>query len=756
MPTRISTRKWSLTLGLALMLACDAGKVGGATASPGDGPPKPEYETTFKEIEDLPNQLTAQVEWAAQPIKDAATLGDEVAALRASLNVDAATFESMCKVAFTDGKIEIGAQAELQDKKAEIEATLAKIKQVGADLVGIPGRVKVAGKNISKMVTGTPGLVLKASKDLSGQISTASGDTKVQLQADLDSVKALPKEVKAEAVELKNQLAGLPAEAKNATTNLLAAFAGKPVANSGGGGAAAAGGSGDAAGGGDASGGAATTEPTPAPAPTASTTPTPAPAASKPAPPPPPPPPPPSAAANAGPANPGTTTRVAMLQSQAKEFESRGDHLSAANRYEEAYFLDITNVAMTFEVGRTAWKAKDCERAMNYLDSFQRRAQKGQHDAQIAQSQTIMRELKTFDCPARTPEDEAAFAESLAIWAKQLSDAGDWGGAAARYAEAYQVVPDDHVFAYHVAIASWEGHECGDAGTYLHHFEKVADPRKHRRELKETKKKIALLDAGECPAWAPGQKDAHARELFSQAQDLERKLDYRGAVDKYERAYVLLPQNHAFAWRIAEAAWLGYDCPTADEYLRKFVAGATDPKLAGDVQKANGYIARIDAAGCPGALWTEAGAAAGGGGDGGSAGGEAPPPLGLQGRRQELLRHGRRHTEPVVAGDGGVRRRCASPSTRLTSSRDPDHVATAAALAGRGHPFHAHLEARAAQAGCESRIVRERPHREHPAGHEGAPCLLDAGHVVQTLVVIVSQGVRAVVDVEHDRRERAR
>jgi tetratricopeptide (TPR) repeat protein len=614
-------RPWpALLLASYLAASCDLAAGGGTTAPA--GPAKPQYEDAFHEIGDMPAQMVAQVTWAAQPIEDAATLGNEVAALKASLAVDSATFEAMCKVAFTDGKIEVGANTELQARKAEIEATLGKIKQVGVDLGGLPGRVKTAGKNLSQMVMQSPSLAMKAANDLKGQIAAASGDTKVKLEADLKAVTGLPGQIKTQAVELKNELTTLPQKAKDATTNLLAAFSGKAVA------------------GGSATAGAASAPAAPAaPAPPAPAPPAPAPVAGQPegvAPaeagrPSGPPPPPSGPAPNTNrppPSDQHKWARIEVLEGEAARAAGRGDHLTAADRFEEAYYLDSGRHILAFRIGQAAWKAKDCKRATEYLDHFSK-VGTTEHARELNQTTDILRELRTFECPARTPEDEAAVAATLTEEATALGAEEDWGGAAAKYAAAYQRLPDDHSFAYHVAVASWNSHECGDAETYLRHFVQVGDPKRHRKELKDARRKIEQLEAGQCPAFGPGEKDRYARFLFMQAQDCEKALDYRDAVGKYERAYFLLPDNHAFAWRIADAAWRGFDCETAGNYARKFISVGTDPRYAADVAQAQRIVGKVDQHGCPNALW----AADPGGAPAGapSAGESGPPPSGEQG-----------------------------------------------------------------------------------------------------------------------------
>jgi MYXO-CTERM domain-containing protein len=612
------TRQLSLALVslLSLSTACDLSAGGGGSTAPAEGPPKPTYERSFDEFADVPKQITAQVEWAAQPIANAAQLADEIAALRARLNIDGEQFASMFKVAFKDGTIEIGAQVELQEAKADIEATLAKAKQVGLDLQGLPGRVKTASKNISSLAMATPKLALKSTQELAGELKVAVGDGAVQIQADIDTVKKLPGEVKTQAVAAKDVLAELPAKAEASTKNLFAAMAGEPYEKQ-------PAPTGDAAGSTDASADTGTVVAGTTTGSTTGTT-TVAGTGTMSAPP----------VGAAGPIAPASiiAARVRTLETSAAAMGGRGDWLSAANAYEEAYVLTPGNQLLAFKIGNAAVKAKDCTRAQTYFARF---VQFGDGDANPNEYQAAkkaMGELKTFACPARTPEDEAALAQTLSLKAQSLGAEGDWGGAALEYARAYQVAPQQHVLAHQVGVASWNAHACGDALGYFEHFNAVGDAKANRKQLREATKYIADAEAGVCKPEEAAQKDALARDLYSQAQSLELALDFVTAAGKYERAYELLPNNHAFAFRIAESFWGGQHCEDAEPHYRAFASFATDPRYAEDLTRTRSILARIDAHGCPNALWnagaagtattattSDTAAPASGGGD------EAPP-----------------------------------------------------------------------------------------------------------------------------------
>jgi tetratricopeptide (TPR) repeat protein len=642
-----------LTASVVLLFGCDVSASGsasaGGTTAP-EGPAKPTYERAFDEFADVPNQMTAQVMWAAEPIDNAILLADEIAALRTELNIDPAAFSGLFTVALSNGQVEIGAVTTVEETKVKIEALIAKVKKVGEDLKGVPVRVKTASKAIGGLAMSTPKLMLKATKELGGELAAAVGDAGVQIQADIDTSKALPETIKTEANKAKSVLTELPAKATQAMTNMMAAIKGEPytpmertgtgeptatadgavVADAGTGTAAAdpaATGGGTTtttdAGTGTASSGGGTTEPTPAPVSTAAAI---APTGQNPA--------------AAFPPQ-AVQARIAKLQRIAKETGDRGDWKSAADAFEEAYMLAPDNLGLAYKAGDAASKAKDCERARTYLERFTQQADPTMFAPELAIGNKTLGELKTFECPPRTPSDDAALAQTLALEAEVLGKEGDWGGAATAYAIGYQLDAKTATYAFQVAVASWNSRECNDAATYFAHFLTVADPKVNRTQIKETKRYQEEQSASMCPVWEVGEKETLARDLYAQGQARDLELDFKGAIGKYERAYYLLPTNHALAFRIGESAWKAQLCERAGQSYGIYVANvdANDARFANDVKIAKANIGKIDSLGCPNALWGGAPAAAGGGGTtaatggggGGGAGDEIPPESGGDG-----------------------------------------------------------------------------------------------------------------------------
>jgi hypothetical protein len=218
----------SLLIGSFVVAAPGCGKKGGADASALTPPAAPEYADPFAELNDLPNQINAQVDWVSQPLRDASALGDEFTAIQAKYSIDAKTLGGMAKVAFTDGKVEISADVSIAaEAKADVEALLGKIKAAGEAILTIPKRATKAAGAISKLTLKVPSLGAKATSYLKKEIANASAEAKASLEVNLTAVPELTVKIKAVIPESVNKVKAIPAEAKATITELTAAFSGE-------------------------------------------------------------------------------------------------------------------------------------------------------------------------------------------------------------------------------------------------------------------------------------------------------------------------------------------------------------------------------------------------------------------------------------------------------------------------------------------------------------------------------------------------
>lgn len=190
-------------------------------------PAAPEYSDPFAELNDLPNQINAQVDWVSQPLRDASALGEEFTAIQAKYSIDAKTLGGLAKVAFTDGKVEISADVSIAaEAKADVEALLGKIKASGEAILTIPKRATKAAGAISKLTLKVPALGAKATSYLKKEIANASAEAKASLEANLTAVPELTVKIKAVIPESVGKVKAIPGEMKATVTELTAAFAG--------------------------------------------------------------------------------------------------------------------------------------------------------------------------------------------------------------------------------------------------------------------------------------------------------------------------------------------------------------------------------------------------------------------------------------------------------------------------------------------------------------------------------------------------
>ena len=210
---------------IAVAPACKKGGGGGGDLTP---PAAPEYESAFDEMKDIPTQIDVQVKWITQPIDDAHKLGDEFNALKESLQISAEDLGAMATASFKDGTIEVSADLSIADeKKAEVEAFLGKVKASGEAVMGIPKRAQKVTGWLTKMPMKVPGLAKKALDEQKAKLEAAVGDVKVEIQANIELIPNLQTEIVEKSKATIGDVKNIPADSKAQVEELVLAFSGK-------------------------------------------------------------------------------------------------------------------------------------------------------------------------------------------------------------------------------------------------------------------------------------------------------------------------------------------------------------------------------------------------------------------------------------------------------------------------------------------------------------------------------------------------
>lgn len=209
--------------------ACKKSAGGGAEVV---APTPPTYDNPFAELKDVPNQVTAQIDWVKQPLNDASNLGAEFEALKTKFNFDVEQFGGMVSAAFTEGKLEVtvdlsAAGDAAGEAKAEVEAFLGKVKAAGEAVLTIPKRAKMAAGVIAKLPLKVPAMGAKATTWIKGEISNATAEVKGSLEANLAEIPTLVANVKSMVPDAVNKVKAVPQESQQIIVDLKAAFSGK-------------------------------------------------------------------------------------------------------------------------------------------------------------------------------------------------------------------------------------------------------------------------------------------------------------------------------------------------------------------------------------------------------------------------------------------------------------------------------------------------------------------------------------------------
>lgn len=231
MPKRLSKLILSAFV-LTAVVATPACKKSASGSAELTTPTPPSYENPFDELKDVPNQVTAQIDWVKEPLVDASNLGGEFEALQGKFNFDVEQFGGMVSAAFTNGKIEVtvdlsAAGDAAAEAKAEVEAFLGKVKAAGEAVLTIPKRAKIAANAIGKLPLKVPALGAKATSYLKAEISNATAEVKGELEAKLGEVPTLVANVKGMVPDAMGKVKAVPQESQQIIVDLKAAFSGK-------------------------------------------------------------------------------------------------------------------------------------------------------------------------------------------------------------------------------------------------------------------------------------------------------------------------------------------------------------------------------------------------------------------------------------------------------------------------------------------------------------------------------------------------
>lgn len=182
----------------------------------------------MEELKGISAELTAQVDLIMSPINEVDTLVDELTQMPAKLNVNAEALMNLCKCSFDGQSVSVDAEFTADAAvKAEVEALLAKIVIIKADLEATPDKVTQLAGLTTESVAKVPVLATKAQTSAQAKLANpfAKEEDKAQAQADLDAVVSVKADAEASIEDAKAKATELPQLATSALAKLTASFA---------------------------------------------------------------------------------------------------------------------------------------------------------------------------------------------------------------------------------------------------------------------------------------------------------------------------------------------------------------------------------------------------------------------------------------------------------------------------------------------------------------------------------------------------
>ena len=226
--TRFMTKASIALLTLGLALGATACEKKGKTENPDEASSKDNNKDPVAKMEGFQASIQGELDAVMKPINDAEALMNDLGEMPAKYNIDAATMMGMFKASFEGGEVSVSADIEIAaDAKAELEATLARVKEIGAELKAMPDTVKAATENIVKVGAEATAYATATLPKLQAKLKTSfNADAKAQVQGQIDSVTTLKGEVEGSIEEAKASVMELPAKATEIGAKMAASFAG--------------------------------------------------------------------------------------------------------------------------------------------------------------------------------------------------------------------------------------------------------------------------------------------------------------------------------------------------------------------------------------------------------------------------------------------------------------------------------------------------------------------------------------------------
>ncbi len=213
---------------LLLAFALAAGACGGSHNDAKSADSAQKDLSSMDQLKAIPTDLSASVSDLMKPLDDTQNVIDEVTSMPSRLGISASDMMAMAKATIDNGDVSVKVNGDVSDDaRAQIAASLKKLKGVVQGLKAAPEKVAALTKKLVEVTAKLPVLATKVSAESQVAIANpfGSADSKAKAKADLESVKQVQADVQKQVSDAQAKVTGIPALATGALAKLTASFA---------------------------------------------------------------------------------------------------------------------------------------------------------------------------------------------------------------------------------------------------------------------------------------------------------------------------------------------------------------------------------------------------------------------------------------------------------------------------------------------------------------------------------------------------
>jgi hypothetical protein len=224
-----SMRRSVLISGLLLAFAVAVQGCGGGQKQSNTADSAKKDQTAMEELQAIPADVNGDVDALMKPIDDVQAVVDEITSLPSRLNISAKDMMAMAQGTLSNGTVDVKVNGDLtDDARAQITASLKKLKGVVDGLKSTPDKVVALGKKLVVVTAKVPVLATRVTAEAQVAIANpfAGADAKAKAQADVANVQKVQAEINTKVNEAQAKVTSIPALATGALAKLTASFAG--------------------------------------------------------------------------------------------------------------------------------------------------------------------------------------------------------------------------------------------------------------------------------------------------------------------------------------------------------------------------------------------------------------------------------------------------------------------------------------------------------------------------------------------------